>query len=186
MTSCFDERIPVMEWKKSDMISTDREQMQNRFENLTPCEPKTETVDDDSPGEVVSEEYFDEETAVPEENNGESDSGESADEEIVVEEDEPSVNEGEDSVPDGGEIPTMTSDEFLKAYNTAEAKAEKLRSVSEIKEELAAYSAMYKTEREEKGGEKPAPNFSGFIQDYNNSRPRCDECSKRHGSRQGK
>lgn len=167
------------------MISTDREKMQNRFENLTPCEPKTETVDDDSPGEVVSEEYFDEETAVPEENNGESDSGESADEEIVIEEDEPSVNEEEDSVP-GGEIPTMTSDEFLKAYNTAEAKAEKLRSVSEIKEELAAYSAMYKTEREEKGGEKPAPNFSGFIQDYNNSRPRCDECSKRHGSRQGK
>lgn len=175
-----------MEWKKADMISTDREQMQNRFENLTPCEPKTETVDDDSPGEVAAEEYFDEETAAPEENNGESHSGESADEEIVIEEDEPSENEVDNSAPDGGEIPTMTSDEFLKAYNTAEAKSEKLRSVSEIKEELAAYSAMYKTEKEEKGGEKPAPNFSGFIQDYNSSRLGCGECAKRRGSRREK
>lgn len=170
-----------MEWKKADTVTPDAEKMQSRFSGLPDCEPDTETIDEDTDEEVVPEEYFDEETADLE-NEQQEKEGETS--ELI--EDEPDLID--ESGSDEGEkaIPTMTSDEFIKAYIAEENKAERLRDIDEVREEMAAYSAMLKSESEEQKGEKPAPNFSGFIQSYNSSFSDCPGCSKRRGNQRGK
>ncbi|MGN0597924.1 MAG: hypothetical protein ACI4J1_11430 [Ruminiclostridium sp.] len=169
-----------MEWKKADTITPDTEKMQSRFSGLPDCEPDIETIDEDTDEEVVPEEYFDEETAgienEPQENEETSEPTE--DEPDLI--DENSLEGNEEA------IPTMTSDEFIKAYIAEENKAERLRDVDEVKEEMAAYSAMLKREAEEQKGEKPAPNFAGFIQSYNSSFSDCPNCAKRRGNQRGK